>query len=215
MSLAFKLDNTTTALAREGSGRTGGRIDTTGGYVGEIEFIREIGKPEGAKGVEVSFVSDDGQTARFSLYTENAAGEPLAGLKKLYALMACAKVKDLKPMPGKVKIWDGNAKAMTEADAQIYPAMAKKRIGMILQKRHEVYEGKPKWKMDLFAPFTADTNQTAAEVLDNRGEKTQVEKMLATVKDWHKDGSVAVTSHSGAHNSDQIPVDAYEDVPFF
>lgn len=215
MSLAFKLDSTTTSLAREGSGRTGGRITETGGYVGEIEHVREIGKPGGAKGVEVAFTADDGQTARINLYVENAQGEALAGLKKLYALMTCAKVKELKPMPGRVKVWDFDSSSMVEVDATIFPAIAKKRIGLILQKQHEVYEGKPKWKMELFASFTADTNQTAVEVLDNRGEAVQVEKMLSTVKDWFKDGASAASASNNAPSGDNPPIDAYsDDVPF-
>lgn len=217
MSLAFTLDNNTAALAREGSGNIGGRITETGGYVGEIEFIREIGKPGGANGVEVSFISDDGQSARFRLYVQNAQGEPLAGQKKLYALMACAKVRELKPMSGKVKEWNKDAGGMIEVDATIFPAIAKKRVGIILQKQFEIYEGQQKWKMELFAPFTADTRQTAAESLDKSGSTGMVEKMLASVKDWYKDGaqpSAQAPARSVAPAGSNPPVEFYDDIDF-
>jgi hypothetical protein len=211
--LAYNLD---TKLAREGSGSTGGRVDEPGAHIGTIIKAKAITAKSGATGIEIDFETDGKKTANgLQLYTHNKDGQPIFGEKQVHALMTCLKIRGITPRPGTVKEFDYDAKAMVERQATIYPEMMGKKVGIVLQK--EIYtknDGSDGERFNFFCPFAAETNQLAAEVLDQRPAE-QLERLVATlrVKDGRRSGVV-----KGGFTAQTPPVDAYDfdnsDVPF-
>lgn len=203
-----------TEMAREGAGSLGGRIRETGKYIGVIEWAREVTFDSGAVAVELKFRSVDDQTAQLKMFVSSPkSNEPLYGIKQLNAVMACAKVRVINGSAGSVELWDSNAKAMVITPSTVFKELAGKPIGFLLQKEIYEHQGQPRDQMLLFAPFTSDTEQTAREVLDNKGLKGELEKLCDGLKDKVRQGTAPVQQHQAAGVSGGGG-DFDDDIPF-
>jgi hypothetical protein len=205
-----------TELAREGSGNTGGRIQETGPYKGVIEWAREKVNANNTSMIEIKFLSVDNQYANITIYTKNAAGEQLHGMSQIHALMACLKVRSMNAVPGEVEAFDFDLGQMTKQQSSVLLELANKPIGMLLQK--EFYtngKGEQKDQMNLFAPFTSDTEQVSKEVLDNKGESEMLVKLVESVKDKYRNNVKPINSAPSYQAQEPAPVDDFEDsIPF-
>jgi hypothetical protein len=89
----------------------GMRITETGKYRGIFTRAEAIRSKQDTEGVEFAFKSTTGQEADFlTLWTHDATGKEVYGLKLLNALMTCLKVKTITPTVGQVEKWDGAAR---------------------------------------------------------------------------------------------------------
>lgn len=202
-------------LAREGSGRVGGRIQETGKYEGVIEWARELTFPSGAMAIEVKFISKDDENTTFKLWMNSKEpGKPSFGMKQLMALMTCVKVRQIQQVNDSVEVWSRDAGGMAPEPSIVFPELANKPVGLILQKEHDEYDGKPKYQMNLYAPFSIETQQTAKEILDGRNEIGGVDKLAESVKDKYKNNVKQIASSQPTQSTAPASDDFDDDIPF-
>lgn len=197
--------------AREGSGGGGGRIDTTGPYIGTITKAKHIIAGTGAIGIEFEFESQAGQSARFTLYTLNKDGQPIYGGKQLQALMAVLKLRSLTAKQATIEEYSFDTQQKEKVQAEIYPDLMGKTVGIVFQMEEYLNSNQDlKSRPNFFAPFDATTKQVAAEVLD-QSKAEKLDKMLATLKDKKLPAQQAAP----AAQSVPIGADAFDDdIPF-
>ena len=160
-------------------------LSETGKYKGK--FIRAeklVSSNKGTHGIGFTFESDSKQTTRFDIWTMNAQGEHLMGFKTLSAIMACLKLKTLTVGTGPVERYDYDTKQRHTVQAEIFPDLLNKPIGLVLanteyeKMREGQKTGETGWRLELVAPFEAATEFTAAEIMDRA---TQPKKLTAIV----------------------------------
>jgi hypothetical protein len=168
----------------------GGYINETGKYKGKFTRVEQLTASTGTQGVGFTFVSDEGQTTNFSVYTIKSDGTPLSGNQFMMALMACLGLRAtgeavMKP----VKRYDYETKQQYEEDAPLFTTMMDKPIGLLLQnceyekERDRVKTGEYGWKIEPYAPFQANTELMATEVLNKVTRPEMLAKMVASLKD--------------------------------
>lgn len=163
----------------------GGSINETGKYVGRFTRAEDIATDKGTKGVDFSFVADDGRRCRFALYTIKADGSRIGiGHGYLMALMTCLKLRELKPQPMMVKKWDNEANAEVDTRAPCFADLMNKPVGLLLEaEEYEKRDGGIGTRMVLAGVFDAATELTASEILDRRVKPEQLAKIIATLRD--------------------------------
>jgi len=74
----------------------------------------------------------------------------------------------VKAQDGKVTLYDFNANGMIEKTKPLYPELAGKPIGLVLQREeYEKQTGEVGERMIIVGPFESSTNRMAVEILDN------------------------------------------------
>ena len=212
--MKFNLDPN---AAREGSGSAGGSINETGHYIGVIEWAREKTFDSGAEAIEIRFKADSGESTNLSLFTSPANDGGIGfGVKQINALMTCCSVRELSSTQGEVEAYNPDTKQVEKVQAQVFPQLAGKRVGMLLQKEFYEKNGEQKYAMKLYAPFSADKQQTAKEILDQKGETGAVEKMADNLKDKYRNGAIPSTGHDDTMNYYQqlASQDDSSEIPF-
>jgi hypothetical protein len=190
--------------AIEGSGSVGNRITETGAYSGTIIFARELVAKTGATGIRIKFKSVDGAEANMlDLYTHNASGQEIYGLKQVNALMTCAETRSLTPAPATVEEYDFESGGNVNIQTQVFQELNNKPIGLVLQK--ELYtknNGDDGDRITFFAPFNPTNQKMAAEVLGNKPAKS-LEQIMEKIKDKDKRSKQQNTQGGYQQNSQQ------------
>ena len=174
--------NLDASKAKEGSGRVSNRITETGGYVGVITMAKDVTAKSGAKGIELTFKSNEGLEAKYlTLWTQNKDGKAIFGESQLHALMTCLKVKTISAVERVITEFDLDLKKEVQNPAMIYPELMNKPVGLVLQA--EEYDGKNgvAEKMVYFTSFDASTKKLAAEILDQKPAEA-LDKILKNLK---------------------------------
>lgn len=166
----------------------GKRITETGKYKGVIKAAWAETYQTGTEAVCLQFESETGQEAGpLTLFTFNRDGQQLSGFKMFSAILACARLRGVQPQPGKVKLYDFDQKAEVEKEKDVFPELAGKPIGLLLQQEEYTDRdgylrvddsGIPKTRMRIFAPFEAGTELMAAEVLDRQAQPAALGKAV-------------------------------------
>lgn len=201
-------------LAREGSGGGNSRITESGAYKGVITRAEHIVASTGTVGVEIDFECVTGSKANFiTLYTKNSAGEAIWGLKQLNALMTCLSLRDIQPQQATIKKYDFTARQEVDSLVTIFPALMNKPVGLVLQKEQYLKQDNTVGeKLNLVAPFNAETNQVAVEILD-KSQAEQLEKIVSSLKDKLLPTSGSATSYQQPTQTAGT-VDFDDDIPF-
>lgn len=190
-------------------------IRDAGKYIGEFTRAEKLLSQNGTQGLGLSFKSDDGQTADYlDLYTINAAGDELPSAKTVNAILACMSVREADEAAIKFEKWDKSANARVQVEANGYPALMKKKIGLLLQK--EVYfdqKGEERERVIIYGVFNASSELTASEILAKKTTPEKLPKILEAlmarpVKDARK-GKAVVKTGSLSASDDTDP-----DIPF-
>jgi hypothetical protein len=200
----------------------GGYINETGKYKGKFTRVEELTATTGTQGVGFTFVSEDGKTANFAVYTVKADGTKLSGNNFMMALMACMGLRSTgEPVMKMVKRYDYDAKKEYEEEAPLFTTMMDKPIGLLLQnceyekERDRVKTGEFGWKIEPYAPFQADKELMATEILNKVTKPEMLAKMVASLKDRPLKGKPA--GH-GAPQSSGRPAsnfgDMDDEIPF-
>lgn len=169
-------------LAKAGSGGSS-RIDSKGKYIGTIEWARVYSIPSGSTWVEFKFKSLLDQEAKVALCITNKDGDETYGYKKLQALMACCKIRNLTEAKMTINIWNFDSGQMEDTEQVVYKELCGANVGLLLYRHDKTSKGgKDFFQMEIEAPFAPDTEQTAAEVLDQLPAK-QLEKMVQALRD--------------------------------
>ena len=199
-------------------------ITETGKYKGCFTRAEIVTSRNDTEGVELSFVADDGRRSDFlQLWTYNARGEALVSLKVLNAIMACLRVRSIKP--GQIAVQsDGGAKTVSG-----FPDLMGKPIGLLLQR--EEYESTKtddhgnrliRFRFNIVAPFEAATELTAGEILAKQTKPEQLARIFAGLKD--KPASTAKATSGPRQNGgnasggdwygSENPAPPDDDIPF-
>jgi len=165
-------------------------LNETGKYVGE--FIRAeklVSTNKGTHGIGLTFETKGKQTTRFDLWTMDKDMKPLMGKKALDAIMACMKVRGIAPKPGKVDRYDYETKKTLVVDAEIFPDLMGKPIGLLMRNteyakmRDGHLTGETGWRLELYVPFDAATEMTASEILDRKTKAERLPSIIASLAD--------------------------------
>lgn len=215
--MSYKLD-TNSAKAADNIASS---ISTAGKYIGTITRAEYLTADSGARGLGVSFKTDDGATADYlDIYTHNGAGEPLPGAKVVNAIMACTALRDLSDGKIVCEKWSKQSNSREKFTVPGAPELMGKRIGFLLQEEYGTYNGKETHKMLIFGVFSADTEMTASEILERKTTPVRLSKMVEalharSVRDNRKrqaGGSRQQPSSGGGRDDPFDDMDS--DIPF-
>lgn len=200
----YNLDAT---KAKEGSGRVSNRITETGSYIGVITVAKDVTAKSGAKGIELTFKSNEGLEAKYlTLWTQNKDGKAIFGESQLHALMTCLKIKTIAAVERVITEFDLEQKKEVQHAAMVYPELMNKPVGLVLQL--EEYNGQNgiSEKMVYFTAFEASTKKLATEILDQKPAEA-LDKILKSIKDKRLKRSASTTepASAGAGFDDDIP----------
>jgi hypothetical protein len=211
MARAFNLDPT---AAREAN--TGGkRITETGKYIGTLLAAFYEKNQNGTESVNFMFESDQKQEAGpLVLYTHNSAGEALHGNKVLNALMVCVRQKSLSVKPGTVQLYDYDANAVVAKQKETYPELTGKKIGLVLRKEeYHNGQGELRYRILIEAPFEAETELMAAEILDKSAQPKALAKFMEHImaNPVRKAKQQRQPANNSSAQSFQAPATDYDD----
>jgi hypothetical protein len=193
--------------------QTGNRITEIGKYVGTFTQAEDITASTGTKGVGLRFESN-GQQANLSLYTRKSNGDEIMGMQALMAIMTCMRLRNIQPKPGTVKHWDNDAKQEVTKQAQVFPDLCGKPIGLLLETEdYAKQDGSIGSRMVIAGIFQPDTELTASEILDQETVPKQLEKMVARLRHRPLKGAktpAPTTAAGGGSGFDDMD----DDIPF-
>lgn len=215
----YALNNENAQAARKAEQRTS-FIDEKGKYIGKFTRAADITAGSGTRGIAFTFETDDGQKANFSIYTIKKDGEKLGDFGTLMALMTCIGVKDIKPAQVASMVWDKDSSANVSKMLTQFPEIMNKRVGILLAMEEYAKKdgsgrltGETGWSTRLNAVFQADTELTAAEILDRKTTPVKLPLLVAALRDRPlKSGSNAPASHGSASQGGSGGLD--DDIPF-
>lgn len=161
--------------------RTNLGIKTSGKYIGTITRAEKIISKKNTEGLGISFKTDDGATANYlDLYTVNAEGKTLPSMATVQAILCCTRTKNADEGTIQFEKWDNEAKQSIKTNANGYPSLMGKRIGLLLQQELSTNNtnGNDVDRVVIYGVFEADTKLTASEILDKATKPEKLEKML-------------------------------------
>ncbi|MBI5270656.1 MAG: hypothetical protein HY856_13375 [Burkholderiales bacterium] len=212
--MSYTLD---TNSARKADQR-GAYINETGKYIGKLTRAEDIKTTDGAKGIDFSFVANDGRRTRFSVYTVSKQGERInSGHGFVMALMTCLGVRSMEPQQTKVKKYDFDTKSEVDATVPCYRELMGRDIGLLLEKESFTKSnGQAGERMLLAGVFQAGTELTASEILDRKTHPEQLGKLVDTLRDRvaRPQGGRPAASGSVSRQSSGGLGDMDDDIPF-
>lgn len=180
----YALNNETAQAARKAEQRTS-FIDEKGKYVGKFTRAEDITASSGTRGIAFTFETNEGQKSNFSIYTIKSNGEKLGDYGTLMAAMTVLGVRDIKPAQVVSTVWDKEVGGNVQKTLTQFPELLNKPIGILLAM--EEYEkrdgGGTGWSARLNAVFQADTELTAAEILDRKTSPQKLALLVAALRD--------------------------------
>lgn len=199
----------------------GKRIQDTGKYKGKIVAAFYECNQNGTESVSFQFESDGGQEAGpLTIYTHKSSGEELTGFNLVNAILTCAKVKTITAKAGNVGLYDYDLKEVVTKQKDVYPELAGRRIGFVLQlEQYTKSTGDLGHRLLIVAPFDVDTELMAAEILDRKTEP----QLLGRFMEWIAKNPVKIQRDRSpakayaAAQSFQAPIDndfIDSDIPF-
>lgn len=190
-------------------------IRESGKYIGTITRAEKLVSKNGTKGIGLSFRASDGSTADYlDIYYQKGNGETLAGLKTVNAIMACLKLREAKVGRIKFERWNKDTRKREPVEADGYPDLMGKRIGLLLQKELATNQyGDDVERMVIFGVFSAETELTASEILDGKTTPERLSKMVEAlaarpVRDSRYKAARSASSPAPAGFDDE------DDIPF-
>lgn len=198
------------------------RITEIGKYVGIFTRAEDIESSKGTRGIDFAFVTDDKQTANFTLWTFNASSKELFGFKQLQALMTCLRVKNIEPSEAIVKKWDRDTNQIEEFDADVFLDLMNKHVGILFETEdYQKNDGTIGTKVVPAAFFEASSELMAGEILDKKAQPQQLAKMIPNLR--HRpirpsSGAPVSTSQPAATRASSPAGNGFEemddDIPF-
>lgn len=181
--LEFTLD----PEALGGADKNADRITESGAYIGVFKRVAQVrARDSDAAGLEWEFErTGSGGDATFTIYTKKKDGSTNdSGMAQVQALMYLMGVKELKPVPGKVRGWDDESKQFVEKDGKVYPDLCNKPVGVFLQKElTSKKNGADSFRWNLFGQYQAETRLTVSELRDRKTKPEKFDKYLRGLKD--------------------------------
>ncbi len=205
-------------LAVQAEGRIGGRIETSGAYTGRFTLAKERTARTGAKGIEFTFESDDGQIARYlTLWVARANGERIDyGYGLLSALMTCLGLDAIESKPDTLDEWQADTAQWLPARVEVFESLMHKPIGVLLQREERVWEGRTQVNMKIVQFFDPRDRRTAAEILNHEREPQSLQRLVANLRESviRAAAPPAAGAPAGASGGAGLVDLADDDIPF-
>jgi len=198
----------------------GGRIETSGAYIGRLTLAKERTAKTGTTGIEFNFEADDGRVARYlTLWVARANGEKIEyPYSLLSALMACLDVKNIESTTETIDEWNTASGMMAPTEAQTFPALMNKPIGILLQREEREWEGKTYVSMKIVQFFDPRDRSTPSEIISGKRSGQALEKMVTNLRETvvRADAPPAGAAPAGASSTSSAGFSDIDDddVPF-
>jgi hypothetical protein len=172
-------------LAVQPETNVGGRIETSGAYVGHFTQAKERTAKTGTKGIEFNFEAEDGRVARYlTLWLTRENGEKIEyPFSLLSALMACLNVKNVESTTAVIDEWNQAAGTMMPVEAQTFPELINKPIGVLLQREERLWEGKTYVSMKIAQFYDPSDSSTPAEILSGKRSGQALDKLVGNLRE--------------------------------
>jgi hypothetical protein len=136
--------------------------------------------------------------------------------------MVCLSLRNVSdPEPIEIEKWDNEAKQRVKATVQGFPELMGKEVGLLIQMEIEKKSEKGIPRPTIFAPFSAESEKTASEILDpKKPAAAKLEKMVQQVMnkplvDRRPQGQQQSGGHDPyAGNSQSAPPADWDEIPF-
>lgn len=199
--------------AAKAADSTGNRITERGKYKGRFTRAQHIvSEKTGTNGIDFDFEADNGQKARFSLYTIKADGTQIYGYKQLMAIMTVLSLRNIAdPQPLRAKVYDFDAGQEVERTVPQFAELLGKPIGLLFSME-EYKEGK--WRPNLAGIFQADTELVASEILDRKTQPLTLPKMVERLRDKPMQEQSTASHSAGNRAAQEAAWDDGSDIPF-
>ena len=195
----------------------GGRIETSGAYIGRLTMAKERTAKTGTRGIEFNFEADDGRVARYlTLWVARANGDKIEyPYSLLSALMACLDLKKIDSSADMVDEWNAATGQWAPAEAQVFPALMNKPIGLLLQREEREWEGKTYVSMKIVQFFDPKDRSTPSEIMSGSRSGQALEKMVTSLRETvvRADAPPAGAAPVGGGAGNFAEIDD-DDVPF-
>lgn len=199
-------------------------IDEAGKCIGEFlraEYMEK--KDTGSTGIGLTFKTRDGAEASFYLnltYQHGTRNE--GGYAMMNAIMACLQLRTVgAPQPIKFEKWNSETRQREQVTAPGFPELLKKPIGLLIQMEIEKDSQNGMPRPTIYAPFSAESEKTASEILDPRCtapaklEKMVQQLMKKPIYDRRPKSAQGAAAPYQADNYDYgAPPDFSDDIPF-
>lgn len=198
-------------------------IDEAGKYIGAFNRAEYMEKADtGSTGIGFTFKSRDSAEAQFYLNLSYQHGKRNEGGHALLnAIMACMQLRTVaSPKPMEVEKWDKDAGARVKVTVPSFAEFIGKPIGLLLQMEIEKNSTTGMERPVIFAPFSAESEKTASEILDPRcTTPAKLEKMVQQIAkkpvvDRRPKGSQGQACSADNHGTDDQPPQDWDDIPF-
>lgn len=198
-------------------------IDEAGKYIGAFNRAEYMEKADtGSTGIGFTFKSRDGAEAQFYLNLSYQHGKRNEGGHALLnALMACMQLRTVaSPQPMEVEKWDKDAGQRVKVTVPSFAEFIGKPIGLLLQMEIEKNSTTGMERPVIFAPFSAESEKTASEILDQRcTSPAKLEKMVQQVAkkpviDRRPKDSQGQAYSSDSHGAGNEPPADWDEIPF-
>lgn len=200
-------------------------IDEAGKYIGTFTRAEYMEKQEtGSTGIGFTFKSREGAEAQFYVnlsYQHGTRND--GGYQLINALMACLSLRNVgAPQSIEVEKWDKDAGQRMRVNVYGFPELMNKEVGLLIQMEIEKKSEKGLPRPTIFAPFSAESEKTASEILDpKKPAPAKLEKMVQQVMnkplvDRRPAGSRTAAADDYAAYAGSAPHDddPFADIPF-
>lgn len=145
-------------------------IQESGLYIGKITQAKKVIAGSGTVGVEFSFECPKG-SAKASLYTEKANGDPVFGANLVASLMTCLRVKVADEVTAEVDEYDVTVQGFVKKQATIFPDLTGE-VAVIYQLEEYVKrDGSVGKRANIKHFLDSETLASAEEILDKAPAK--------------------------------------------
>jgi hypothetical protein len=189
------------------------RIEQTGIYKGVFTRAEEVTSKNGAKGIDLSFKADTGESADYlTIWTHGRDGSEIRGFNLLMAIMTCLRVKAMEAKVGTIEKYNQDSKTREQVSVPLFNDLMNKPIGLLIQmEEYEKTAGGTAWKPAIFSVCDKD-GFVATEILGKSTKAETFDKMAVTVKDRPLKGA-KLASSANTSGSSTDPFDDQE-IPF-
>ncbi|WP_341519882.1 hypothetical protein AABC73_15130 [Pseudomonas sp. G.S.17] len=199
-------------------------IDEAGKYIGAFTRAEYMEKSEtGSTGIGFTYKTREGAEAQFYLNLSYQHGTKNdGGHATLNAIMACLQVRTVAdPRPMEIEKWNKDAGQREKVIIKGFPELVGKPIGLLLQMEIEKNSTTGMERPTIFAPFSAESEKTASEILDTRSpapaklEKMVQQVMKKPVVDRRPKGHAPAggSGYAASHDDSAPPAD-WDNIPF-
>lgn len=200
-------------------------IDEAGKYIGTFTRAELVNGQTGSVGLGLTFKVDNGGEAQFYINTsylkDGQQNQNNGGTQTVSAILACLRLNASgDPAMVTVEKWNPDTKQREKTQVQGFPGLMNKPIGLLIQMEIEKGSEKGLPRPIIYAPFSAESEKTASEILGKAAAPAKLEKMVQAVMakplvDRRPKGQASNDNYShGATQDQSAPPADWDNIPF-